>query len=65
MEILDVQPTDLILDPTCGTGGFLVDTFDEVKKKCKDDKEYDNFSKYYIFLNQLIMYKTSCIIIFI
>lgn len=49
VEVLDVQPTDLVLDPTCGTGGFLVAAFDEVKKKCKNDKEYDNFSKYGLY----------------
>ncbi len=32
-EILDIQPIDLVFDPTCGTGGFLVAAFDEVRKK--------------------------------
>jgi type I restriction-modification system DNA methylase subunit len=31
--VMDVRPNDLILDPTCGTGGFLVAAFDAVKQK--------------------------------
>lgn len=43
-EVLDVQPNDLVLDITCGTGGFLVAAFDEVKNKA-DEKEFENFKK--------------------
>lgn len=32
-NVMDVRPNDLIFDPTCGTGGFLVAGFDEVKRK--------------------------------
>lgn len=32
-EVMDIQANDLVLDPTCGTGGFLVAAFDEVQKK--------------------------------
>jgi type I restriction-modification system DNA methylase subunit len=32
-EVLDVKNSDFIYDPTCGTGGFLVAAYDEVKKK--------------------------------
>ncbi len=31
-ETLDVGIADVVLDPTCGTGGFLVAAFDHVKK---------------------------------
>ena len=30
-EVLDVGLHDVVLDPTCGTGGFLIATFDYVK----------------------------------
>lgn len=32
-EVIDVNFNDLVLDPACGTGGFLVSAFDRVKKK--------------------------------
>ena len=32
-EVLDVKSSDFIYNPTCGTGGFLVAAYDEVKKK--------------------------------
>lgn len=47
-EILDIKPNDLILDPTCGTGGFLVAALDEVRKKATDS-ELDGFKKYGIY----------------
>jgi len=47
-EVLDVQSNDLILDPTCGTGGFLVAAFDEVKKKATT-KEFDKFKNYGLY----------------
>jgi type I restriction-modification system DNA methylase subunit len=47
-EVLDVQSNDLILDPTCGTGGFLVAAFDEVKRK-SSKKEFDNFKDFGLY----------------
>lgn len=47
-EVLDIQPNDLVLDPTCGTGGFLVAAFDEAKKKATK-QEFDNFKKYGLY----------------
>lgn len=47
-EVLDIQPNDLVLDPTCGTGGFLVAALDEVRKKATDS-ELDGFKKYGIY----------------
>jgi len=34
-EVLDVKYNDYVLDPTCGTGGFLVSAFDYSKKEFK------------------------------
>lgn len=31
-DVMDVQVNDIVYDPTCGTGGFLVAAFDYVKK---------------------------------
>jgi type I restriction-modification system DNA methylase subunit len=47
-EVLDIQPNDLVLDPTCGTGGFLVAAFDEVKKKAEDD-EFEEFKNWGLY----------------
>lgn len=47
-EVLDIEANDLVLDPTCGTGGFLVAAFDQVKKKVAKS-EFDRFRKWGIY----------------
>ncbi len=42
-EVLDINHKDLVLDPACGTGGFLVSAFDEVRKKTKNPDDFENF----------------------
>lgn len=40
-EVLDINPCDIVYDPTCGTGGFLVAAFDKARKLAKkSDIEY-------------------------
>jgi len=41
--VLDINHRDLVLDPACGTGGFLVSAFDEVRRKTKDKNDFENF----------------------
>jgi len=48
-EVLDVNEDDLVFDPTCGTGGFLVAALDEVQRKSKNYKKFDLFKKYGIY----------------
>lgn len=36
-EVLDIRHTDIVYDPTCGTGGFLVSAFDYVKKNSEEE----------------------------
>jgi type I restriction-modification system DNA methylase subunit len=48
-EVMDIQTNDLVLDPTCGTGGFLVAAFDEVKKKAKSANEWERFKQYGLY----------------
>lgn len=45
-QVLDINHKDLILDPACGTGGFLVSAFDEVKRKTKNKEDFENFKLY-------------------
>jgi type I restriction-modification system DNA methylase subunit len=42
-EVLDINYKDLVLDPCCGTGGFLVSALDEVRKKTKNKNDSENF----------------------
>lgn len=35
VEVTDAKLGDLILDPACGTGGFLVEAFTHLEKQCK------------------------------
>ena len=42
-EVLDVTHKDLVLDPACGTGGFLVSAYDEVRRKTKNKDDFENF----------------------
>jgi type I restriction-modification system DNA methylase subunit len=47
-EVMDIQANDFVLDPTCGTGGFLVAAFDEVKRKA-DEKDFKKFKKWGLY----------------
>ena len=47
-EILDITAKDIVFDPTCGTGGFLVSAFDYVKRN-STAKEVNNFKLNNIF----------------
>lgn len=47
-EVLDIKHNDLLLDPTCGTGGFLVAGFDYVKRH-SNEQQLDNFKRNNIF----------------
>jgi len=48
VEILDIKHGDYILDPACGTGGFLVSAFDYVKNN-SNQKQLEKFKDYNIF----------------
>lgn len=49
VEVLDIQWNDLVFDPTCGTGGFLVSAYDKVKKETDDSKHFKKFKDYGIY----------------
>jgi type I restriction-modification system DNA methylase subunit len=48
VEVLDINHNDYVLDPTCGTGGFLVSSFDHIKKN-SSDKQIEKFKNYNLF----------------
>lgn len=39
VELLDLKFNETIYDPCCGTGGFLIEAFKNIKNKCKNTKE--------------------------
>ena len=43
-----IGPHDIVFDPTCGTGGFLVAAFEEVKQSSSDD-QIEDFKRHSVF----------------
>lgn len=43
VELMDLKFKETIYDPCCGTGGFLIEAFKNVKSKCKNTKENLHF----------------------
>ncbi|HEY4493209.1 MAG TPA: N-6 DNA methylase [Candidatus Paceibacterota bacterium] len=41
--VIDINAKDLVFDPACGTGGFLVSAFDEVRRKTTNTADFENF----------------------
>ncbi|WP_431801173.1 HsdM family class I SAM-dependent methyltransferase [Microbacterium sp. bgisy203] len=39
VRILDIQPDDQIIDPACGTGGFLIEAFRDVSTRIGSDAD--------------------------
>ena len=39
VELLDLKFEETIYDPCCGTGGFLIEAFKNIKNKCKNTKK--------------------------
>ncbi|MCH8902670.1 MAG: N-6 DNA methylase [Bacteroidetes bacterium] len=48
-EVLNVTEDDLVYDPTCGTGGFLVAALDQAQRKSKNKKRFNLFKKHGIY----------------
>ncbi len=47
-DVMDIQVNDIIYDPTCGTGGFLVAALDSVKQKA-DGSQLSKFKQNGVF----------------
>ena len=44
-ELLDLKPEDIVLDPCCGTAGFLIAAMHMMLKNAKDDTQKKNIKK--------------------
>lgn len=48
VEAIGVGPKDIVLDPACGTGGFLVAAFDHVRRN-STRQQIEKFKRYNLF----------------
>lgn len=48
VDALDIKSNDYVLDPACGTGGFLVSAFDHVRSTASQ-QQIEEFKNYHIF----------------
>ncbi|MDQ5920405.1 MAG: hypothetical protein QG673_461 [Pseudomonadota bacterium] len=44
-KVLQITENDLVYDPTCGTGGFLVAALDEARRNSKNEAKFELFKK--------------------
>ena len=49
VEVIDPKIGEIMLDPACGTGGFLVEVYEHLKKQEKTTSDYDIIQKYSLF----------------
>ena len=45
-DLVDVQPEDTVLDPACGTGGFLISAMHRMLKLAESDQQKRDIKKY-------------------
>ena len=48
-EVLDISVDDVVYDPTCGTGGFLVSAYDYVRRNTTDEDGFEAFRTQRLF----------------
>ena len=48
VDAIDVKANDIVYDPTCGTGGFLVAALDYVKRH-SDEEQLERFKQHSVF----------------
>lgn len=49
VEVTGPRLGEVVLDPACGTGGFLVESFEHLKKQCKRAEDFKKLQKESIF----------------
>ena len=55
-ELVDIKPTDRVLDPCCGTAGFLVAAMHHMIEQTDDEQEKYNIRRNQLFGNELQSY---------
>lgn len=45
VQVTDLKLGETVLDPACGTGGFLVESFEHLKKQCKKAGDFEKLQK--------------------
>ena len=45
VKVIDPQIGETVLDPAAGTGGFLVESFEHLKKQCKKSEDFEILQK--------------------
>jgi type I restriction enzyme M protein len=49
VKVVDPQLGETVLDPACGTGGFLVETFEHLKGRCKRTEDFRKLQEESLF----------------
>jgi type I restriction enzyme M protein len=49
VRVINPVPGETILDPAAGTGGFLVESFEHLKKQCRTTADYKILQKHTLF----------------
>ena len=48
-EVINPELREKILDPAAGTGGFLVETFEHLRKQCETAEDYETLQRHSIY----------------
>lgn len=48
-ELIELKPNDIVFDPCCGTGTFLISAMNHMVKQVKNDSEIDEIKKNRLF----------------
>ncbi|MBR7743744.1 N-6 DNA methylase [Phycicoccus sp. BSK3Z-2] len=49
VRVMDIQPTDKIIDPACGTGGFLIEAFRDINERIGNEAAVTKWANRQVF----------------
>lgn len=55
-ELVDIKPNDRVLDPCCGTAGFLISAMHHMIKQTDDERKIEDIRKNRLFGNEIQSY---------